>query len=60
MNSLKRRVGQRYPDQKLRKYMLIADILGPTILGEIEDVNRFSNVKKLVAFAGLDPVVSKI
>jgi transposase len=37
----------------------IADILGPTILGEIGDVNRFSNVKKLVAFAGLDPVVSQ-
>jgi transposase len=37
----------------------IADIVGPTILGEIGNINRFSNVKKLVAFAGLDPVVSQ-
>ena len=28
----------------------IADILGPTILGEIGNVNRFSNAKKLLLF----------
>jgi transposase len=37
----------------------IGDTLGPIILGEIGSVDRFSNVKKLVAFAGLDPVVSQ-
>ena len=46
-------------DTKIMSIPGIADILGPTILGEIGDVNRFSNVKKLVAFAGLDPVVSQ-
>ncbi len=37
----------------------IGDILGPSILGEIGNVDRFSSVKKLIAFAGLDPVVSQ-
>jgi transposase len=46
-------------DTKIMSIPGIADILGPTILGEIGDVNRFSNVKKLVAFAGLDPVVNQ-
>ncbi len=46
-------------DTKITSIPGIADILGPTILGEIGNVNRFSNVKKLVAFAGLDPVVSQ-
>jgi len=35
----------------------IGDTLGPIILGEIGNVDRFSSVKKLIAFAGLDPVV---
>lgn len=30
---------------------------GAIILGEIGDINRFSNPKKLVAFAGIDPTV---
>jgi transposase len=46
-------------DTKIMSIPGIADILGPTILGEIRNVNRFSNAKKLVAFAGLDPVISK-
>ena len=46
-------------DTKIMSIPGIADILGPTILGEIGNVNRFSNAKKLVAFAGLDPVVSQ-
>lgn len=37
----------------------ISDILGAVILGEIGNIERFSSVKKLVAFAGLDPVVSQ-
>jgi transposase len=37
----------------------IGDILGPSIPGEIGNVDWFSSVKKLIAFAGLDPVVSK-
>jgi len=46
-------------DTKIMSIPGIADILGPTILGEIGNVNRFSNAKKLVAFAGLDPIVSQ-
>lgn len=30
---------------------------GATIIGEIGDISRFSNPKKLVAFAGIDPTV---
>ncbi len=37
----------------------ISDILGAAILGEIGDINRFGNVKQLVAFAGLDPAIRK-
>jgi transposase len=46
-------------DSKIMSVPGIADILGPTILGEIGNVDRFSSVKKLVAFAGLDSVVSQ-
>jgi transposase len=46
-------------DTKIMSIPGIAGILGPTILGEIGNVHRFSNAKKLVAFAGLDPVVSQ-
>lgn len=31
--------------------------LGATIVGEIGDITRFSNPKKLVAYAGIDPTV---
>ncbi len=37
----------------------IGNILGPMILAEIGDINRFSSAKKLVAFAGLDPIISQ-
>ena len=37
----------------------IGYLLGGAILGEIGDINRFSNPAKLLAFAGLDPVVSQ-
>jgi transposase len=37
----------------------IGETLGPIILGEIGNVDRFSSVKKLIAFAGIDPVVSQ-
>ena len=37
----------------------IGNILGSMILAEIGDINRFSSAKKLVAFAGLDPIVSQ-
>ena len=35
----------------------IGNILGATILGEIGDINNFSSAKKVVAFAGLDPII---
>jgi transposase len=35
----------------------IGNVLGATILGEIGDIDNFSSAKKLVAFAGLDPVI---
>jgi len=46
-------------DSKIMSIPGIGDTLGPMILGEIGSVDRFSNVKKLIAFAGLDPVVSQ-
>ena len=35
----------------------IGDIIGATILGEIGDIERFSNPSKLVAYAGIDASV---
>lgn len=35
----------------------IGDVLAASILAEIGDINRFNNVKKLVAYAGLDATV---
>jgi transposase len=35
----------------------VSPATGAIILGEIGDINRFSNPKKLVAFAGIDPTV---
>src|SRR5574341_117348 len=46
-------------DSRIMSIPGIGDILGPIILGEIGNVDRFSSVKKLVAFAGLDSVVSQ-
>jgi transposase len=44
-------------DSKITTIPGIATITGATILGEIGDINGFSSAKKLVAFAGLDPIV---
>lgn len=45
--------------KKLNSVILTIPGIGPAtgaiILGEIGDINRFSNPKKLVAFAGIDP-----
>ncbi len=46
-------------DSKIMSIPGIGSILGPIILGEIGCIDRFSNAKKLIAFAGLDPVVSQ-
>ena len=35
----------------------VGELTAATIIGEIGDISRFSTVKKLVAFAGLDPSV---
>lgn len=37
----------------------IGDVIGATILGEIGDIERFSNGAKLVAYAGIDASVSQ-
>lgn len=37
----------------------IGPVLGATILGEIGDIRKFSNPKKLVAYAGIDASVTK-
>ena len=37
----------------------IGNVLGAIILGEIGDIKRFSNARKLIAYAGLDPSVSQ-
>jgi transposase len=61
IQSVKAKIDQmmELTETKIMSIPGIAGILGPTILGEIGNVNRFSNAKKLVAFAGLDPVVSQ-
>ena len=37
----------------------IGPITGSVILGKICDINRFENAEKLVAFAGIDPVINE-
>ena len=37
----------------------LGPITGPVILGKICDINRFENAEKLVAFAGIDPVIKE-
>jgi transposase len=46
-------------DSKIRSIPGIGGILGPMILGEVGNIDRFSNAKKLVAFAGLDSIPGK-
>ncbi|HJH30198.1 MAG TPA: IS110 family transposase, partial [Methanosarcinaceae archaeon] len=46
-------------DSKITTIPGIATITGATILGEIGGVYRFSSAKKLVAFAGLDPITNQ-
>lgn len=48
-----------HTDSKIMSIPGISGILGPIILGEIANVDRFTSVKKLIAFAGLDPVISQ-
>ncbi len=44
-------------DQYLTTIPGIGEVLAAAILGEIGDVNRFAEVEKLVAYAGIDPTV---
>ena len=44
---------------KIKTIPGIGNILGATIIGEIGDINKFGNAKKLVAFAGLDPITNQ-
>ncbi|WP_315523714.1 IS110 family transposase [Fusobacterium massiliense] len=37
----------------------IGSVIGATILGELGDISRFSNASKIVAYAGLDSIVSQ-
>ena len=46
-------------NSKIKTVPGIGGVLGAMILGEIGDVNRFSSSKKLVAFAGLDPIINQ-
>jgi transposase len=46
-------------DSKIISIPGIGETLGPMILGEIGDADRFPTAKKLIAFAGLDPIVSQ-
>ena len=59
VQSVEKRIDQMMEliDSKIMSIPGIGDTLGPIILGEIGNVDRFSNAKKLTAFAGLDPVV---
>ncbi len=46
-------------DTKITSIPGISGILAAAILGEIANIDRFTCVKKLIAFAGLDPVTSQ-
>jgi len=46
-------------DSKITTIPGIATITGATILGEVGDIGKFSSAKKLVAFAGLDPIINQ-
>ncbi len=46
-------------DSKITSIPGISEVLGAAILGEIGNIDRFDNVKQLVAFAGLDPAIRK-
>jgi transposase len=46
-------------DSKIMSVPGISGILSSIILGEVANVDRFTSVKKLIAFAGLDPVISQ-
>ncbi len=48
-----------FTESKIMSIPGVSGILGPIILGEIANVDRFTSVKKLIAFAGLDPVISQ-
>jgi transposase len=59
IRSVEKRIDQMMKriDSKIMSIPGIGDTLGPIILGEIGDADRFPTAKKLIAFAGLDPVV---
>lgn len=61
IRSIEKRIDQMMNliDSKIMSIPGIGDTLGPMILGEIGDAQRFPTAKKLIAFAGLDPVVSQ-
>ncbi len=61
IRSIEKRIDQmmKLIDSKIMSIPGIGDTLGPLILGEIGDANRFPTAKKLIAFAGLDPIVSQ-
>lgn len=44
-------------DQHLTSIPGVGSVIAASILGEIADINRFDNPRKLVAFAGIDPSV---
>lgn len=59
INQIDKQIKQQL--EKINSVILSIPGVGPAtgaiILGEIGDINRFSNPKKLVAFAGIDPTV---
>jgi transposase len=61
IRSIEKRIGQmmKLVDSKIISIPGIGDTLGPMILGEIGNADRFPTAKKLIAFAGLDPIVSQ-
>ncbi len=49
----------RWIGSKITSVPGISEISGAIILGEIGNIDRFSSIKKLIAFAGLDPVINQ-
>jgi transposase len=48
---------EQLPDQYITTITGIGPVTGAAILGEIGDIRRFPSLKKLVAYAGIDPTV---
>lgn len=60
MDNQIKKLSEQIPEIALLKSIPgIGDIVASIILGEIGDIDRFSNTKQLIAFSGIDPAVKQ-